>query len=106
MPRRPDLEPFRQPITERLARTGSSQTEVRAWLLLVHGVKVSRTHLIECVAAWGLSRKSPNAKTPELRDQIKALFFSTKHNDKKIAQIITDGGLPTTPNQVKEVRLE
>lgn len=105
MPRpRKDLDQFREEIERRIANH-DTQTQIRSWLAR-NGLTVSKNTLSKRVVAWEASRSTRIAPSqPALVSAIEAAFHTTYHDDGEIAANITAQGLPTTRNQVKEIRL-
>ena len=105
MPRpRKDLQEFREQIELRVAN-GQTHNEIRRWLA-TNGVMVNKNTLSTRCIAWEASRRSRTATAePALVSAIEAAFHTTQHDDETIARNITAQGIPTTRNQVKEVRL-
>jgi hypothetical protein len=105
MPRpRKDLQEFRERIELRIT-SGQTHNEIRRWLA-TNGVFVSKNTLSTRCVTWEASRRSRTAASePALVSAIEAAFHTTQHDDETIARNITTQGIPTTRNQVKEVRL-
>jgi hypothetical protein len=94
---RKDLQEFRKQIELRVAN-GQIHNEIRRWL-------ATNTLSTRCVA-WEASRRSRTAASePALVSAIETAFHTTQHDDEAIARNVTAQGIPTTRNQVKEIRL-
>ncbi len=90
---------------ERRIANKETQAQIRGWLAS-QGVQISKNTLSTRVVAWEASRSTRTAASePALLAAIEQEFFTTHHDDQAIADAITTQGLPTTRNQVEEVRL-
>lgn len=99
-----NLDPFRNEIELQVA-AGNTQTQIWEWLS-TRGISVSKNTLQKRIIAWdaGLQTKT-SVLDPELIPAINTAFHKTQHDDQTIARDITSQGIPTTQNQVKDIRL-
>jgi hypothetical protein len=98
------LEGFRDEIERRIALRHTHR-QILSWLA-GNGLIISKNTLSSRVMAWNASRRTRTAaNTPALVAAINTAFYTTSHNDVAIAENITAQGIPTTPNQVEEIRL-
>jgi hypothetical protein len=105
MPRpRKNLDRFRDEIERRITDR-QTQDQILSWLA-TQGVNVSKNTLSSLYVAWGVSRHTRTvASEADLVSAIYAAYHSTNHSDQIIADNVTAQGIPTTTNQVKEIRL-
>jgi hypothetical protein len=105
MPRTPiNLDPFQHQIQLRIA-AGETHTQIHRWLA-TEGIQISKNIFSKRYVAWEVSRRTRTPATdPVLLSEIDSAFHTTHHDDETIARNITAQGLPTTPNQVQEIRL-
>lgn len=74
--------------------------------MATNGVIVSKNTLSTRCVAWEASRRSRTAASePALVSAIETAFHPTQHDDETIARNVTAQGIPTTRNQVREIRL-
>ena len=99
-----NLDLFRARIEQRIA-AGETHTQIRRWLA-TEGIKISKNIFSKRCVAWEASRRTRTPATdPALVSEIDTAFHTTYHDDQMIARNITAQGLPTTRNQVEEIRL-
>jgi hypothetical protein len=105
MPRpRKNLDEFRDEIECRIANN-STQDQILSWLAR-QGVTVSRNTLSSRCIAWETSRYTRTVPSDtDLISAIDTAFHTTCHSDQTIADNITAQEIPTTMNQVKDIRL-
>jgi hypothetical protein len=105
MPRpRKDLDAFRDEIERRIA-SKHTHRQIRSWLA-GEGLIVSKGTLQSRCIAWEATRRTRTAGTnATLIEAVEIAFHTTDHSDQTIADNITTTGLPTTRNQIKEIRL-
>jgi hypothetical protein len=105
MPRpRIDLDAFRDEIERRIAQK-HTHPQILSWLA-GKGVIISKNTFSSRIVAWDASRRTRTAaQNPALVAAIDTAFHTTSHNDLTIAENITSQGIPTTRNQVEEIRL-
>jgi len=99
-----NLEPFRAQIELRIA-AGQTHAKIREWLA-TEGIQIGRNAFSQRCVAWEASRYTRTPATdPSLAAAIDTAFHTSEHDDSTIARNITAQGIPTTRNQVEEVRL-
>jgi hypothetical protein len=99
-----DLEGFRDEIERRIALRHTHR-QILSWLA-GNGLIISKNTLSSRVVAWNASRRTRTAaNTPALVAAIGTAFHTISYNDGIIAENITAQGIPTTFNQVEEIRL-
>lgn len=99
-----NLEPYRHEIESQI-ESGNTQTEIREWLS-TKGIHISKNAFSRQISRWKISRRTfTPAKNALLISAIKRAFHTTKYDDETIAQYISSQGIPTSQNQVKEIRL-
>jgi len=99
-----DLDQFRDRIERRL-RNMETHQQILDWLHS-EGHSISRRTLLRRLKRWNISTRSTTAGTDAtLITAIRDEFHSTNSNDSTIAATLTTNGIPTTANQVQEVRL-
>jgi len=106
MPRpRIDLDAYRDEIERRIAQKHTHH-QIRGWLA-GRGVNISKTTFSLQMVAWDASRRTRTAGTnAALIEAVERAFHTTNHSDQMIADNITAQGIPTTRNQVEEIRLK
>jgi hypothetical protein len=99
-----NLEPFRAQIELRIA-AGQTHAKIREWLA-TEGIQIGRNAFSQRCVAWEASRHTRTpAIDPALVAAIDTAFHTSEHDDSTIARNVTAQGIPTTRNQVEEIRL-
>jgi hypothetical protein len=106
MPRpRVDLDTFRDEIERRIA-SKHTHRQIRSWLA-EEGLTVSKGTLQSRCVAWETTRRTRTAGTnTTLIEAVESVFHTTNHGDRTIADSVAAQGIPTTCNQVGEIRLK
>lgn len=74
-------------------------------MLSTRGISVSKNTLQWRLIAWEAGRQTRTSVNDHaLISAIDAAFHATQHDDQTIAQNLTGQGIPTTQNQVKDIR--
>jgi hypothetical protein len=105
MPRpRIDLDAYRDEIERRIAQK-HTHPQILSWLA-GKDLIISKNTLSTRIAAWDASRRTRTAGTnTTLIEAVDIAFHTTNHDDQTITDNINAQGIPTTRNQVEEIRL-
>jgi hypothetical protein len=106
MPRpRKDLDAFRDEIERRIA-SKHTHRQIRSWLA-GEGLVISKGTLQSRCVAWETTHRTRTAGTNStLIEAVESAFHTTNHSTQTIADNTTAQGIPTTRNQVEEIRLK
>jgi hypothetical protein len=105
MPRpRIDLDTYRDEIERRIAQK-HTHPQILSWLA-GKGIIINKNTFSSRIIDWDTSRRTRTAGTnTTLIEAVEIVFHTTNYNNQTIADNINAQGIPTTRNQVEEIRL-